>query len=35
LPIFPSMTPVEIDHVVRSIERLCMANSKRRLSLVA
>ena len=35
LPIFPSMTPVEIDHVIRSVERLCSANSKRRLSLVA
>ena len=35
LPIFPAMNEWEINHVIKTIENLCMANSKKRLSLVA
>lgn len=35
LPIFPSMTPSEIDHVVNVVRELCQAYSKTNLSMVA
>jgi dTDP-4-amino-4,6-dideoxygalactose transaminase len=35
LPIFPSMTAVEINHVVKIIKNLCQVYSKTNLSLVA
>lgn len=35
LPIFPAMAEWEINHVIKTIENLCMVNSKKNLSLVA
>ena len=35
LPIFPAMNYAEINHVVKTVESLCTANSKKSLSLVA
>lgn len=35
LPLFPGMSNAEINHVLNTVENLCMANSKKRLSLVA
>jgi dTDP-4-amino-4,6-dideoxygalactose transaminase len=35
IPIFPSMSVKETGYVVRTVENLCMANSKRKLSLAA
>jgi perosamine synthetase len=35
LPIFPSMTAVELDYVVKTVKNICSNNSKRRFSLAA
>ncbi|HEY0429944.1 MAG TPA: DegT/DnrJ/EryC1/StrS family aminotransferase [Pyrinomonadaceae bacterium] len=35
LPIFPSMTAEEIEHVVETVKSICLTNSKRKLLLAA
>jgi dTDP-4-amino-4,6-dideoxygalactose transaminase len=35
LPLFPGMSSAEVNHVLNTVENLCTANSKKRLSLVA
>lgn len=35
LPIFPAMSAKEVNHTVKIVENLCMANSKRKLFLAA